>query len=392
MNRSHLTLVQRVEPRSEPITFAEKLSDHQALLRGYLDTYTTRNYSDRTSQFAQRFLTGWFAGFTVPDDGVPEGERQLLVWEAMTPVTGRQHIVDFSKGLIAAGLKTRTVQTYLGSLRRLFQYVQEYPYIPGTPVQSIVEKYGRIEQPVLEYDYPAHALDQDDEGFVLTGQQLIAFYDFVYGTYVTRNQKKYPAWRNYTMIVIAGESGLRADEICHLDALPPHRDLFYEEHCLQTRSGKGVNGSGKRVRKTICTPFAEATLRAYERQIRPMFPHASTNPALFLTESGERMTYKAAWRNLAVISKEAREAHLEIPVKMGWHSLRKSFATNFLEEHPDRVWLLMDMMGHFTLGTLHRYVKHKRSYYTDALQNIMEELVPPVKPGPHHNEGEHLWH
>ncbi|MFL5702612.1 MAG: hypothetical protein ACJ8AG_07240 [Ktedonobacteraceae bacterium] len=30
------------------------------------------------------------------------------------------------------------LQGYLGFLRRLFQYVLEYPYIPGTQVQSLV--------------------------------------------------------------------------------------------------------------------------------------------------------------------------------------------------------------------------------------------------------------
>ena len=72
------------------------------------------------------------------DDTHPDGERQLFVWEAMTPVLGRQRIVGFSKGLVDAGLKPRTVQTYLGSLRRLFQYVLEYPCIPDTQVQSLV--------------------------------------------------------------------------------------------------------------------------------------------------------------------------------------------------------------------------------------------------------------
>ena len=316
MTRSRLALVHHVEVDSSPVPFSQMLMDHQAILQGYQDTHITRNHSDRTIESERRFLTGWFESFVSQDDDHPDGQRQLLVWEAMEPVQGRQRIVGFSKGLVDAGLKPRTVQGYLGSLRRLFQYILAYPYIPGSPVQSIVSKYGRIEQPVLEYDYPVHTLDQEDEGFVLTGDQLVQFYDFVRSQYIEQNQKKLPASRDYMMIVVAGESGLRADEIRHLDVLGPHRDLFYEQNCLQTRSGKGTKGSGKRVRKTIFTHFAQDTMHVYEDRIRPNFPNAKTNPALFLTESGERISYKAMWHNLHVIVQEARKAGLEMPPKL----------------------------------------------------------------------------
>jgi integrase len=269
MSRPQLSIMQGVEVAPSPIRFAEMLADHHAILQGYLDTHTTRNHSNRTIESDRRFLTGWFAGFMVPDESYPERERQLLIWEAMEPVVGRQRITGFSKGLVDAGLKPRTVAGYLGSLRRLFLYVLDYPYIPGSEIQSIAMKYGPIEQPVLEYDYPVHVLDHEEEGFVLTGERLLQFYDFVRLEYIGRNQKKLPASRDYTMIVVAAESGLRADEIRLLDALGPHRDLFYMQNRLQTRFGKGTQGSGKRVRKTIFTPFAQATMRVYEEHIRP---------------------------------------------------------------------------------------------------------------------------
>ena len=153
---------------------------------------------------------------------------------------------------------------------------------------------------MLEYDYPRMYSIRKRRASSSTGEQLFQFYDFVRLEYIGHNQKKLPASRDYTMIVVAAESGLRADEIRHLDALGPHRDLFYERNCIQTRHGKGTKGSGKRVRKTIFTPFAQDTMRIYEERIRPNFPDAKTDPALFLTESGERITYKAMWHNLHV--------------------------------------------------------------------------------------------
>jgi len=376
MNRSPLAVIHRVEAPPSPVPFSEMLADHHALLQSYLDTHITRNHSDRTLTSERRFLTGWFEGFMVPDASHPEGHRQLLLWEAMAPVVGRQRVVAFSKALVEAGLKPRTVISYLGCLRRLCQYVLDYPYIPDDEVQSIVAKYGRIEQPVLEYDYPVHVLDQEEEGFVLTGERLIEFYDFIRLEYIGNNQKKLPVSRDYAMIVVAGESGLRAGEILNLDGLGLHRDLFYEQNRIQTRYGKGTKGSGKRVRKTIFTPFAQDTMRVYEEQIRPHFPNAKTNVALFLTESGVRINYKDMWRNLHVIVQAARRAGLDMPPKLSWHSLRKSFATNFMERYPGRPWVLMDMMGHMSPSTLHRYVKHSRAYYDQALDQIVGELAP----------------
>jgi site-specific recombinase XerD len=376
MTRPQLSIVQRIEVTSSPIPFSERLADHHSILQGYLDSHITRNHSNSTVESVRRFLSGWFAGFMIPDENHPDRERQLLIWEAMEPVVGRQRIVGFGKGLIQTGLKPRTVTSYLGSLRRLFLYVLDYPYIPGDEIQSIVTKYGSIDQPVLEYDYPVHVLDQEEEGFVLTGELLLQFYDFVRLEYIGRNQKKSPASRDYTMIVVAAESGLRADEIRMLDGFGPHRDLFYERSRIQTRFGKGTKGSGKRVRKTIFTPFAQATMRIYEEHVRPAFPNARTHPALFLTESGDRICYQAMWRNLHVIVRQARKSGLDLPPMLSWHSLRKSFATNFMEQHPDCPWVLMEMMGHLNPSTLHRYVKHSRAYYDHAIDSIIKELIP----------------
>lgn len=381
MSVAQLSIVRRTEAPSSSSGFAEMIADHKAILHGYLDTHLTRNHSCKTIDCELRFLEGWFTGFRVLDRGHPDRERQLFIWEAMAPLVGRQRIIEFSKGLAFAELKTRTITSYLGILRRMFQYVLEFPYIPSqtlcSPVsQSIVAKYGAIEQPVLEYDYPHHVLDNEIEGFVLTGDQLTDFYDFVRLDYLKRAQKLLPASRTYAMIVTAAESGLRADEMLHLDTFGKHRDLFYEHARIQTRFGKGTKGSGKRVRKTIFTPFAQATMKVYEERVRPQFPNARFNPALFLSETGTRLSYKAAWASLHRIVQAARSAGFNLPPVMGWHSFRGAFATNFMESNPEKVWVLMDMMGHINPSTISRYVRHSRSYFEKAIDNFVLDLIP----------------
>jgi integrase len=372
MSRPRLAVVHNLALVSHFISIDEKLQDHRGILYGYLDTHIARNHSPRTIETERSFLEGWFKNYPIVDEEHPEGYRQMFVWEAMQPVIGRERILAFSKGLVEMQLKNRTIIDYLGYLRRFFQYVQEFPYIPGTGGQSIIAKYGRIEQPVSEYDYPRHVYDNQEEGFVLTGQQLTDFYDFIRTEYIGSNQKKLTASRDYTMIIVAGESGLRADEIRHLDC---QRDLFYDKNRIQTRHGKGFKGSGKRVRKTIMTPLTKDTLSIYEQRIRPYFPKATATTTLFLTERGEMLSYQQMWSALNRIVEQAQEAGLELPSKLAWHSLRKSFATNYMERNPEDIWVLMDMMGHMSPSTLNRYVNHSRKYYDEAIDNMVLDLT-----------------
>src|SRR5260221_4322622 len=154
MSRPQLALVQNLEVSSPAVPFSQMLADHHAILQGYLDTHVTRNHSDRTIESERRFLTGWFESFVLQDDDHPDGERQLLLWEAMEPAQGRQRVVAFSKGLVDVGLKQRTVQGYLGFLRRLFQYVLDYPFIPGSMDHTIVYHYDCFEHNSLAHVYP----------------------------------------------------------------------------------------------------------------------------------------------------------------------------------------------------------------------------------------------
>jgi site-specific recombinase XerD len=111
-------------------------------------------------------------------------------------------------------------------------------------------------------------------------------------------------------------------------------------------------------------------------QIRPCFRNALTNVALFLTERGTRVDYSDLWRPLDEIVKKARKEGLEMPPKMSWHSLRKSFATNYMEQHPEKVWVLMKLMGHRNLSTLDRYIIPGPEAHEQALNTMVRDMIP----------------
>lgn len=373
-----LTLVRNnavVTVKSESIQFAEALADHDRILAGYFDTFVTRNLSETTTHNVSSFIKKWFRNFLVPDSTHPDGERQLFIWEAMEPARGRQMIIEYTKGLYLIGLAPLTVNQYVCNLRRLFDYVCKYPYIPGPIPQPIAAKYGSIEQPVLEYDYPVHTIDNEPTGPALTGKRLIGFYDYIRSDYIKHAKDRKVAERDYTMVVIAGEGGPRAVELAYLNACGKYCDLFYEESRIQIRYGKASRGSGKRTRKTIFTPFAQDTVRAYVELIRPHFLRGQEEDALFLSRLGNRISYGAMYLSLTNIVEGARNAGLELPDRMGWHDLRRAFATNFIEKNPDMIGLLLRMMGHSGLGTIYRYVRHSEAYYQRVMSRLVSRLM-----------------
>lgn len=342
-----------------------QLRDHDALLRSYLDTHDTRNHASGTRQSEERLLRRWFAAH---GDG-----RPLLVWEAMGPVTGRARIVEYAKTMLLEKHRAgSTVGAHLGALRRLFDYVLAWPYLPDAGGLTVQARYGAIEQPVLAYDYPHHVWGGRREDAPLTRSELHAFYDFARSR-IAIARKPRTAARLYTMTVVASESGLRLNELVHLEV---KRDLLFASNRIQTRSGKASRGSGPRVRQSIFTPFAQQTVEHYLSTARRLFRRWSHAPHVFLSESGGPVQRACASTGLRTLATAARSAGLRTPPRFGWHSLRRSFATIFLEEHPGQDRTLLDMLGHDNLSSLHRYIHHTRAYHDRVMDRVLESLLP----------------
>jgi len=97
---------------------------------------------------------------------------------------------------------------------------------------------------------------------------------------------------------------------------------------------------------------------------------------LFASTTSDRMPARSNDEWVDEIVEKARKEDLEMPPKMSWHSLRKSFATNYMEQHPGKVWELMKMMGHQNLSTLHRYILPGPEAYEQALNTMVTDLIP----------------
>jgi len=336
--------------------------DHQNLLQRYFDSHRMQNHSVKTMMREKSFLSSWFELHS-------NQNRILFTWEAMAPVLGRKRIMNYANALIDSGLSSSTIRSYLGILSRYFSYTLEYPYfIDGEATQRIQDRYAQIEQPVSEYDFPKHVYDGEKLGIPLDPERLYDFYSIIKDKYLNQSRYGPVSARNYAMLVLAGESGLRIDEIFHLEMV----DLFFESKKIQTRFAKGTKGSGKRARVTFFTPLAQDTIRYYLK-IRPQLIGANRDENfLFPSKSGQLLDYSSAHSALKTMIKVAQKEGFPVLSHLCWHSMRRLFATRFIERFPNRLSELVSLLGHVTPNTVHCYIRHSEAWTDNRIKEILE--------------------
>ena len=363
----------RLVPKAEKLTpmpalrhlGPEAYVHHRQLFEGYLQSHITRNHSQRTIAEVKRYLAGWFN-----EQG--GGLRPLYVWEAMEPMHGRRRIVEYGKGLVHVELENSTIRRYLGHLRDFFSYVLQHPIVFDENVaRRLPEIYGPIEQPVSEYDYPHHAYDGDQLGIPMDPEKLYDFYQVLKENYLRGPGQQHIRARDYSMAVLAGESGLRIDEIIHLET---DKDLFFESKKIQTRHAKGMKGSGKRSRPSLFTPLTRATLRYYLDHHRPEIPGATTNAFLFINRNGDPVHRKGTSEPLAKMVSCAQKAGFPVMDHFTWHWFRRIFATRFIERFPDKLHVLIGLLGHVTPNTVHTYIRHSDAWSDRMMHKSLEQI------------------
>lgn len=365
------TVLIEVPPELAAVPYEQRKADHDSVLAAYFRTFDKRRLEEKTAERAQKFLKSFFESIRIkcPADD-PQGH--ILIWDLLHPL-GNEIIDLYAQSLSTFEYKRGTQIKHLGELRRLCDYAIQKAYIPGRSPIPISERYGTPSQPVTRYDHPVHATDDPNVDPALVGDSLRYFLDFVRVNYIQKTRNKYIARRNYVLIVVAVTSGVRANELCHLDI----DDIRFEERRIWVRFGKGCKGSGKRQRLTVLTELAAQTLRAYLKHTRPKLAKAdAATEALFLTQHGKRMTYGAMREALDRIVDLAKKTQIEVPDSFGWHDQRRSFTTGNAEEHPEKLILISRLLGHTGLGTIHRYIRPSKRTLNDAAKRVADQLSP----------------
>lgn len=349
----------RVTPPQQ--SHEEMLKDHTQILQNYFDTFITRGLSQITIEVQQRFIEHWFEKIRVVDG---KGERQLFIWEVMNLFEGRKRITEFLMALSIVDedgqpcLRAGTVRAYACYLERLFDWTLNSPYIAG--METISSKYGPLDNPFTGVEYPVHSRDiLRAERFFLTKKQILGLLVFLLEVFHGLIKKNLTAARLYAVVMLITETGMRSIELLNLDALGDDRDIFYDKKVIQTRFGKGFNSSGPQTRVMPLTRRSEITLREYEQVVRPQFRNQMNEPSLFLSLTGTRLSYATLRDGFTRLIETAREHGVDLPPKLTMHDLRASFATNYLEENPEKFWRLMELLGHSSPSSTCLYIRSR---------------------------------
>jgi integrase len=205
------------------VPYELRKADHDLVLAAYLRTFEKRGFEEETSERTRKFLDSFFKSILIR---YPEGDPQqhILIWDLLHPYGSE--IIDLYAASLSKYTSTRGTQIkYLGEIRRLCEYTIQKAYIPSRTPVAIKERYVTPSQPVTRYDHPVHAIDDPNVDPALIGDSLRHLLDFVRVDYVKNSRNKDLARRDYVAIVVAVTSGVRANELCHLDV----DDIRFEE-------------------------------------------------------------------------------------------------------------------------------------------------------------------
>jgi len=147
--------------------------------------------------------------------------------------------------------------------------------------------------------------------------------------------------RDRALFELAYASGLRAEELVHLDV----GSVVFDAEEVR------VEGKG---RKTRLVPVGESALRALARYLergRPVLTERAHERALFLSKSGRRLSTSDVRRRLRTW---ARRAGVQGGVHP--HALRHSFATHLLDGGAD-LRSIQELLGHATISTTQIYTR-----------------------------------
>jgi integrase/recombinase XerD len=151
-------------------------------------------------------------------------------------------------------------------------------------------------------------------------------------------------------------SGIRVSEAVTLNM----EDIFFSEGIARVR------GKGSKERLVVFGAEAEAWLRRYIEEARPVLAGSKRSGALFIGRTGKRLSRKGIWKNYAGITSQ-------IGMSSRLHSLRHSFATEMLSGGAD-LRSVQELLGHADLATTQIYTHVDNSMLRENHRRYLPKL------------------
>jgi site-specific recombinase XerD len=159
--------------------------------------------------------------------------------------------------------------------------------------------------------------------------------------------------RNYALIQIMLQTGLRVSEAAHLRVA----DLVLHERAGSVRVRQG---KGRKEREIPLNSSARRGLRTYLATRGPLEP----SDPVFISESGARLSVRSIQSVLAELARRAKITRLPVSA----HTTRHTFALAFLKRHPGKLVELAALLGHESLDSTAIYTQPSQEEMPDDLE------------------------
>jgi site-specific recombinase XerD len=265
------------------------------------------------------------------------------------------------------GLRTNTIDTYIGCVRRFVEYFALPPAKLGAAevrcyLLHLIRE-AKVAPPTvntyaaaISFLFKVTLKRADVVADVVRMKTPMHLPRFLSGTEVERLLAALQTLKHRAMVMLAYGAGLRVSEVARLEIA----DIDAKRMVMHIRDAKRG-----RERYVMLSPLLLATLRAYWKSAR------LSGPRLFPGRDPSKPITRAAIHK--AICKAAREAG--ITKRLGPHVLRHSFATHLLEGGTD-LRTLQVLLGHASLGSTVRYL-HVTTARVQELRSPLDDLGTP---------------
>lgn len=252
-------------------------------------------------------------------------EQQLCDFQTLRP----RHIRSNLTQLHRRGMSGRSLQRWLSSLRKFFQFAIDRHGLQLNPAVG-------IRAPKIEKKLPK-VLDTDQAG-QFVGQQTSSVDD------------SFLVARDRAMLEIMYSSGLRLAEV-----VSSNLDSLNSDGTIK------VLGKGNKERIIPVGRYANAALQQWLKT-RANVPNNDGEDALFISQKGTRLGARA-------VQKRFQKLSLTLGVPVNPHMLRHSFASHILESSGD-LRAVQELLGHANISTTQVYThldfQHLAKVYDSA--------------------------
>ena len=275
-------------------------------------------------------------------------EQRSLELAALTPIT----LIGYRTWLQQMqGRATSTVNGHISALKAWCAWLTEHHHLETNPAKRI-KLVGRQEASSREGLKPVQV-----------------------NALLRQVQTSRESVRNYAIVQLLLQTGLRLDECSHLHL----EDLDFGE-----RSGQVIirHGKGNKARTVPLNASARQALAEYLaarlgcdptlKAVAAHWPHHSprTQPTpLWKSQKGGALTTSAMRQMIDEVVRTAAVRGL-VPTKTSAHTLRHTFARNYLEAYPGDIVGLATLLGHSSLDTTRLYSQPT----IDQLSSRVEKL------------------